>query len=107
MRLMSTEIENEIREMGIEMVDRKNDDRDEYRICNWWRLKYKYVKMSVYYDPADLLGYVGRPYYELYDGNETYRYLEDSDDHTEFIGKLKEVIDLHNADIDEHPENWL
>ncbi len=104
---MSTEIENKIREIGIEIVDRKNDNRKEYRSCNWWHLNYKFMKMSIYYDPKDLLGYVGSPYYELYDGNETYRYLEDSDDHIEFIDKLKEVIDLHDIDIDEHPENWL
>ncbi len=108
MHLMNEVVENEITLMGIELIDRKNDDRTIYLDCNWWHLNYKFLKLSIYYDPSDSLGYVGKPYYELYDGNETFRYIADEvESEEEFLRDLNNMINAHDESIAKTPENWL
>ena len=108
MYLFSDEIESELQKIGYDVIDRGNDRVKDgvYVGCNWWHLNYKFLKLSVYYDPSDALGVVGVPYYELYDGMEDYRYIADQDD-LEFLSDAKTHIINHKKSVEEEPELWL
>ena len=108
MRLDEREIEI-LNKMGWEVEDRGSDGRPpQFRDCNWWRLTYKHLEHSIYYDPSDILGVVGKPYFEYYDGDDTYRYLEYSKD--EFIRFCKDLNRnqiQHEQDFIDFPERFL
>jgi len=80
--------------------------RDAMPSCTWWKISVGHFSMSIYYDPDDSLGYVGVPYYELYDGDETYRYLS-SDDPMDLILELHKQKVIYEESYSKDPEKWL
>ena len=78
-----------------------------YPDCNWWLIKYKFLELSLYYDPSDKLGIVGQPYYELYDGFETYRFLSNPDQSSELLELLLQIKSKHDKEVQEFPEHFL
>lgn len=78
-----------------------------YPDCNWWLIQYKFLELSLYYDPSDKLGSVGKPYYELYDGIETFRFLSNPDQSDKLLGKLIQIKKEHDKEVQEYPERFL
>ena len=76
-----------------------------YKECNWWQLQYRYEEYSIYFDKHEVLGYFGEPYYELYDGDETWRWSQH--DNTGFINFLDERFKEHDKKVYENPELFL
>ena len=106
MKLFDELTENALIQAGWEITDTGMSGRPDYfKGCNWWTLGYKFLRYSVYYDPSDIMGSVGAPYYEFYDGDDTYRYLLDNS--FEFISDVNEYIPKHNTDIETNPELFL
>ena len=104
--IYSEEIETEIKK-NFSITPKPRDDAfGVYPGCVWWRLTYQHLFLSLYYDPTDSLGIVGAPYYELYDGNETYRFLE-SGDPMELIFELHQNLAIYEAEFAQFPERFL
>jgi len=80
--------------------------RESFPGCYWWEITTEHLWLSIYYYPSDSLGYVGAPYYELYDGDETYRYLL-SDDPMELILELHKQKAIIEERYEKHPEEFL
>lgn len=106
MKLFNKETETTLIELGWKIEDLKLAGRsDHFNGCNWWSLTYKFLHFSIYFDPSNILGYVGDEYYELYDGNDTYRYHTDKSNI--IIKDLTKFKNVHNKEINEFPELWL
>ena len=74
--------------------------------CWWWSITTGHLHLSIYFDPSDCLGYVGAPYYELYDGDDTYRYLL-SDDPMDLILELHKQKAIYIENYNRNPEVYL
>jgi len=109
MKLMSEDVEQKIEQLGftLEDIGNRRFEHEEYKPCNWWRLKYLLLDLSIYYDPIDALGSVGVPYYELYDGKDTFRYIENDNSYKDFVEFLNILMKDHQTELNEHPENFL
>ena len=108
MVLVSKDFENKIKELGYNIKDLGSDGRPKelYDGCNWWRLGYKFLYYSIYYDPKNVIGFVGEPYWEFYDGEETYRYTVTNN--FDSLIKLLEKLKLkQEKDIKNTPEIFL
>jgi len=104
MKLFTDDIETQIKEKW-DIRDRGPREHDFFEGCNWWTLSYKLMSCSIYFDPSDCLGVVGQPYYEIYDGEDTERFLMDG--YKDLLDYLKEQTKAHDIDLIENPENWL
>ncbi len=113
MQIFNDEVEKELLKMNYKIVNRGNMrsegiDVKGYEGCNWWRLKYKFLDISIYYDPIDALGAVGVPYYETYDGDQTERYIHgDPDGSGQFLTDMKFLRDKHKLEVEQFPELFL
>ena len=54
-------------------------------------IDYNEKHVSVYFDGYDELGFVGEPYFELYDGEECYRYL--MNEHEEMMRDIEKHLE--------------
>ena len=106
MTLHSKKLEKQIQDIGYCIKDIGLGGRDPkyFGKCNWWRLTYKFLDYSIYYDPEDILGRVGVPYYEFYDNEETYRYI---DNLPKLLTRLKRNKIEHDKETKEYPERFL
>jgi hypothetical protein len=106
---MNEYVEDEIKSMGYKLTDLGNNQSlAEFKECNWWKLRYLFLKISVYYDPKDILGAVGVPYYEMFDGKDTIRYIAgDKIDEKTFLEDMKYMKKKHDLSLDTEPEIWL
>jgi len=81
--------------------------RDEVKMpgLKRWYILYKFLKLSLYYDPKDHLGFVGKPYYEIYGGKDTERFLEH--DYASIKDFFEEYFKNHDEEIETNPEYFL
>lgn len=70
----------------------------------YWRILYRYADWSIYFDIDDTLGVVGRPYFELWDGNDTERFYADKSGLSDAV---KELCKQHDKELIEFPERFL
>ena len=102
--LGSAETEAKIKEMFD--ISRVTRDAEYYAGCFWWKLTYGHLVLSIYFDPSDILGVVGSPYYELYDGKDTFRYLE-SGSSVRLLEALTKAKEEYIKEFQDHPESFL
>ena len=74
------------RKMAKEILDEMEEKENA---INLKRVIGRSQKVSIYYDVADILGIMGKPYFEIYDGNDVERYFDD-----EYEALYKNVIDI-------------
>ncbi len=101
-------VENNIKNLGFNIIDIGLGGRNGsyFKDCNWWKLTYRLLNLSIYYDPSNVLGSVGQPYYELWDGDNTERAI--TEEHFEAIYEaLQNARDKHDIDILKNPENFI
>ena len=82
------------------------ETREAFPECLWWKITTGHLWLSLYYDPNDSLGYVGTPYFQLYDGDETYTYLLD-DDPMDLILELHKQKAIYTEQYEKNPEEFL
>ena len=70
-----------------------------------WHIMYRFLKLSLYYDPKDYLGSVGVPYYEVYDGRDAERFLEHDYEHIKDF--FEDYFRNHDEQIITNPEYFL
>lgn len=100
--------EKKIEKLGYEIQNIGLGGRpDFYQGCNWWVFNYRYLRLSIYFDPADIMGFVGRPYYELYDGEDTYRFIATDAEAQTLLDTLNSLKIKHNQQVQEFPEMFL
>ena len=106
MQMMNKHVIDSLKSLNCEINTKENDlsENKYFAGVRWWSITYKFI---VYYDPFDVMGSVGVPYYES-SYKETNRYIADvEDDYERFINDIKALITQHDTDIEIHPETWL
>ena len=109
-KIFNDEVETKIQQLGYTIDNIGLGGRpDYYKECNWWTLVYGHLFLSIYFDPEDKLGFVGRPYYELYTGDDTFRYLDlpNTENPNFLLRNLKKLKNEYKKDFKNNPENYL
>ncbi len=109
MELMNKHVIDSLKSLNCEIDTKTNDlSANKYFAgVHWWTITYKFMIISVYYDPSDIMGSVGVPYYESY-YKEANRYIANNEDNYDnFINDIKALITQHDIDVEIHPETWL
>lgn len=75
----------------------------KFKNCKWWNIKYKFLNLSLYYDPDQVLGSFDGPYFEIYLNGETYRFA--TIDYLQNF--ILESCQDHDEELKTNPENFL
>lgn len=92
---------------GVEVVKRKTNmfDEESYPGLKHYYVNYRFMSLSMYYDPSDFLGSVGKPYFEIYYKGDTFRFLKTERNNLEqFVLKTTKE---HDKEVNTFPERFL
>lgn len=92
--------------IGAKLQPRKKDSITDYfpSVIQWF-IFYRLTSFSIYYDPDDSMGYMGEPYFEIYDFNEVERFtLKES---KRMFKHIQALCDRHDEHLETNPEVYL
>lgn len=90
----------------VEVIDRGYGEHAFNGTAYFWYIVIAGLnKLSIYYDIDDSLGIVGSHYFELYDGEETYRWLEEEKD--ELCSYVDNQYTNYLQEVEDYPERFL
>jgi hypothetical protein len=106
-----------MKEFNFNIIEKEVDHKLPYKSVRWFRIEYKELLLSIYYDGNDELGFVGAPYFEAYDLSDFKDYSSNFEDTERFLATkkgIKNLLDflvnefkIHDLDLQNKPELFI